>query len=380
MRIISFLFAYLACAGHGRRVQSKTEQKEPNSQTFLADLLLANQLAAAFQVGGQPIKTSRSVQVTGQRGGAEHLRMGENEHINPLASMQSSIDERAQRLHMLENYTRFIYHLAEDRSDKIGAALAEISQHAHVAPSSKHGLGLFASTNLKKGTIVSFYPVHGLVHASTGQAVAVYESYFSEPDDLEYSSYRLNLAHHSFRDLQIGCRPNGNISDRLGWLAHRSNDAALLSELSAAALLQYWKTSLLECNCASPPLGNAAPLMVLVTTRDVLKDEELLHSYGAGYYAAPEDQENVAALAAGLKKKHKKVSDDILREQKGYKTYSFGNDLHKLVKKYKTLVEYCENEYEKLVEHAKKYHSLEYSKISKVPSSSELFPKPKGFR
>ena len=69
-----------------------------------------------------------------------------------------------------------------------------------------------------------------------------------------------------------------------GWLGHLANDAAACTDGSEAAVLDYYRACGRDCNAMMLPLGNAAPLMALVTTRDVDEGDELLLSYGHSYW------------------------------------------------------------------------------------------------
>ena len=70
-----------------------------------------------------------------------------------------------------------------------------------------------------------------------------------------------------------------------GWLGHRINDGAMLSEHTEVAMLAYYEASAARKNVALVPVG-PAPLMAYATTRAVRDGEELLTTYGCEYWLA----------------------------------------------------------------------------------------------
>ena len=72
-----------------------------------------------------------------------------------------------------------------------------------------------------------------------------------------------------------------------GWMAHLANDCAVVgADATEAEILAYYATCEQKANCAMLPFGAAAPVMALVTTRDVEDGEELLTAYGHSYWVA----------------------------------------------------------------------------------------------
>ena len=166
-----------------------------------------------------------------------------------------------------------------------GNQFSKIVDAAHVAPSPRHGDGLFASRGLPADTIVSFYPVHSI--GLREQRLA------SNADDMDYwrtcsSAYRTPILHAAVQAFAPGAFVDVNLqrADRLGWLAHRANDATACLGSSETEILMYVHTCALECNCALVPFGGAAPILALVTTRHLAEGTELLCSYGIEHWAA----------------------------------------------------------------------------------------------
>lgn len=168
----------------------------------------------------------------------------------------------------------------QDSWDK--ARFSKIAQRVHTAPSSRHGLGLFASHDLEEDTLVTFYPVH--------KVGAGKESIDLEDDKTYWDScmswYQLHIQDGSSNDLFVDCNPHRE--DVMGWLAHRTNDATRCSGVSEEDILKYHETCARECNAVFWEFGTVRPIMGLVTTRPVQKGEEILVSYSDAYWTRQE--------------------------------------------------------------------------------------------
>lgn len=160
---------------------------------------------------------------------------------------------------------------------------SQIANNAYVAPSSRHGLGLFANVDLEADTLITFYPVH---------RIGLDDEDFVEMDeDKDYwekahskgswSKYSQNVLNH---EANIFVDVNPQREDVPGWLAHRANDASICTGPDEKALRQYYTTSERECNCEIVPFGKITPIMALMTKRTIRKDEEILLCYEHGYW------------------------------------------------------------------------------------------------
>ena len=92
-----------------------------------------------------------------------------------------------------------------------------------------------------------------------------------------------------------------------GWLAHLANDCAVVSaQPTEEEILHYYATCEAHANCVMVPFGAAAPIMALVTTREVREGEELLTAYGHTYWidhfggTPPPSSPDVTRAAASL--------------------------------------------------------------------------------
>ena len=165
-----------------------------------------------------------------------------------------------------------------------GSRFAEISSASRVDSSSRHGLGLFAARDLPAGTVASFFPVHSI--GLLDQRLA------SNADDQEYwktctKAYQTEMLHAAVQDFAPGTYVDVNLEkpEQPGWLAHRANDATACAGRCEEDVLSYLHTCMLECNTLLLPFGGAAPILALVTTRDVAEGEELLRCHGLEHWA-----------------------------------------------------------------------------------------------
>ena len=207
---------------------------------------------------------------------------------------------------------------------------------AEVGASDVHGLGLFALQDIEAGTLVTLYPVHRVLQAlSDGRGAACLadeadEAYFRpeegtvSPEELAYRqiAYRQTYSHADpARPETFQLDANPAKPDVKGWLGHRINDGATLSPGSSSdeEVLAYYAESGRHRNVCTVAL--CVPLVGFVATRDVPKGEELLATYGHGYWLQKEAacteaveealqapaKENVLWQVATDKKYHKQI-------------------------------------------------------------------------
>ena len=193
-----------------------------------------------------------------------------------------------------------------DEEESPSAKLLEISRCCRGAPSSRHGLGLFAATNLAANTVATFYPVHSLGVGDFGAALKEDTEYFASLPGP--SEYRMQPLHQSLRDwapnLFIDVNPNREHVP--GWIGHLANDASCTSGTSEAEALDYYDRCSRLCNAVLLPFGEVAPIMALCTTRSISEGEELLISYGHSYWF-----EQAAAAAKGANGEEPPTDDAV---------------------------------------------------------------------
>eukprot|EP00980_Cylindrotheca_fusiformis_P008332 scaffold1750_cov108-Cylindrotheca_fusiformis.AAC.3 len=160
------------------------------------------------------------------------------------------------------------------------------------------GRGLFASRDIPKHTIVTFYAAHciGCKFPTTGlchsvQMMMTTSDENINPIEFENSQYTLfsignrplcgvDLV-NNFNGAQLFVDMNPSIPCREGWYGGLINDA---TKVSFPGDLDYYPTSRSQRNVEIVPFSTA-PFQVAITTRDVAKGEELFASYGYNYWA-----------------------------------------------------------------------------------------------
>jgi len=171
-------------------------------------------------------------------------------------------------------------------------------------PSATHGLGLVACTEIKQGTVVSFYPIHALGDTANSLAPDDGAAYF---DAATTRPYRVQPSHAvltsmGLDDLWLDCNPE--LPHVPGWLGHLVNDAAVCEERTTEAVVAYYERCLESANVHMIPFGDeSAPIMCWAATRDIPVGEELLGLYGHEYWlsrggaAVPARTDAIAAAA-----------------------------------------------------------------------------------
>lgn len=168
------------------------------------------------------------------------------------------------------------------------------------------GRGLFASQDIPKGTIVSWYPIHAIgcrfengacqsvqlnTLSSNGGDNSSKNNSPAEPINLENSAYTLlsmtdapllgiDIANEFPDGPRIFVDMNPSLEVPKGWYCGYINDAATVQHDQDPT---YYPISKGKQNVEIVPFG-VQPFQVGVTTKDVVKGEELFVSYGYNYW------------------------------------------------------------------------------------------------
>jgi hypothetical protein len=222
------------------------------------------------------------------------------------------------------------------------------------------GQGLFATKNIKTGTVIGFYPVHGIgvdFNDDTSSSICLGitpedQTYFDdENEDANENNSPKKAEAANYIQYLIGSRKLGeadygpdaqlfvNVNpDRIEeennddsdipsncWISHYINDGATVLKNSEIGMLDYYTESKRKKNCVHIPFG-PAPIIATVTTRKVKKGEELFTSYGCIYWAESiinnedEDSECVADITDAVQIKAKETAQDIFTAWKNSQT------------------------------------------------------------
>lgn len=179
-----------------------------------------------------------------------------------------------------------------------GPFVQKLDKAIEVKPSLIPGAGqaLFAKANIKSGSIISFYPIHGMGVDFTESSIcmALDESdqahFDQEEKDANYLQYIIGsrpLLSHNVAEMFSGdslfIDVNPDREDKVGWLSHYVNDGATVTKVGEDGVLDYYERSTQAKNCVHVPFG-PCPILATVATRKIKKGEELLTTYGASYW------------------------------------------------------------------------------------------------
>ena len=141
-----------------------------------------------------------------------------------------------------------------------------------------HGNGVFATSDIPTGSIITFYPVHGFF-ISGNLCIIKQSSFFTEYD---WSVYQ----HEIDNNLSIIGDPT-QIENKL-LLGHMFNDAigntftSLTEEGITNGINEYYE-QLYKNNCFVR-INNQFGVVYIITSKDVKQDEELTISYQPTYW------------------------------------------------------------------------------------------------
>jgi hypothetical protein len=177
------------------------------------------------------------------------------------------------------------------------------------------GLGLFATELIQAGTIISFYPAHALgLEMDDGSIRRVSIDYATGKTQEEQQQQQENdendtttspsstdqeqaYIHHILgqrllmktdivQDLggaAIFVDVDLNQPESPGFVGHRINDGATVLTNTEAGVLTYYQASRDAKNCIHVPFG-PSPLLAVVTTKKVKKNQEFFTTYGVSYW------------------------------------------------------------------------------------------------
>mmetsp|Transcript_12790 Transcript_12790/g.26451 ORF Transcript_12790/g.26451 Transcript_12790/m.26451 type:complete len:318 (-) Transcript_12790:382-1335(-) len=196
------------------------------------------------------------------------------------------------------------------------------------------GKGLFATKNIKKGTLIGFYPVHGIgAEFEDGSYVCCGitpedQAHFDGIKDLKsnYIQYLIGSRKLGGADFGEGTQlfvdVNPGRADVSGcWNGHLVNDGATMSENSEQGMLGYYTASQKCKNCVHIPFG-PSPLIAVVTTKKVKKGDELFTTYGCLYWleSIVQPGEECADATEAVQLKARETAQDILTAMRGAQT------------------------------------------------------------
>lgn len=215
------------------------------------------------------------------------------------------------------------------------------------------GKGLFATKNIKAGSICCFYPAHtlGIELGDRQLWVSANESdreYFSK--NPPGSSSYLHATDQPIFDrpsiladiapelhlIYLDVNPNKEV-DPL-WVSHFINDGAIVMSNDEEGVSKYYEQSKRKKNCIHLPFG-PSPIMATVATRKIKKGEELFTSYGCVYWLGVlySDKEGGGPDMTGqIQQQIKESALDLFGAMKSTST-TYGNQIEALKRAYDEL-------------------------------------------
>lgn len=244
----------------------------------------------------------------------------------PDATDSLTLDELAQRLRQVRAQTRSDYAGAPASPDAIAAQLALCDQlhstrfrnlaldRTEARPSSVHGTGLFATRAIATEELLTLYPGDALLAwgdeygGKPGpDGCPLQALYGPHITDAEQASTEFFLIQDSARDFEVVTGKRRSIvgdparKEDPAYLGHLANDAACFSP--GGDVGTYKEESGRGANAAHFSLEGCH--FATVATRAIAKDEEILVSYGEGYWETRTVGDFSAATAGKAARKTK---------------------------------------------------------------------------
>ena len=169
---------------------------------------------------------------------------------------------------------------------KLGLNLNKV----HVKESNIHGNGLFAKTNIKQGEIITIYPCDILAYyPEKNREDKEHVVAYIFCDELQDNQEAKNLFHDNkkfYKDYQLVINESYSaiglpeITNNPSYLGHLCNDGARGHSLSDKKI--YETVSVLKSNAYFKNICDC--MMVVVAIKDINENEEILVTYGHGYW------------------------------------------------------------------------------------------------
>ena len=156
----------------------------------------------------------------------------------------------------------------------------------YIKPSKIHGNGLYAKQNIKKGDIITLYPCDVLAYYPTENRDMVGYMFSEELKDNQEIKIKFNENRKFYKDYQYAINNTYSIigmpeiNTNTTYLGHICNDGAqghsekdkeIYERISVIKSNAYYKNI---CDC----------MLAIVAFRDIQPNEEILVTYGHGYW------------------------------------------------------------------------------------------------
>ncbi|CAB9509747.1 expressed unknown protein [Seminavis robusta] len=193
----------------------------------------------------------------------------------------------------IESLTDKLQQALEDKAGSpfqvLNSRLSSISLHrTHVGVSPIAGRGLFASCNCPAGTLLTCYPGDGIVDFDDDddEEPQVYwgDHTKQEEQDGDWDpDYLLSMNNNGNDDEMMGLVGLPSLDGDSAYLGHLCNDGTFHIPMTVKEIVtQYLNESPDRANAMEQSILDCH--MVLVSTRDISKDEEIFLCYGPEYW------------------------------------------------------------------------------------------------
>ncbi len=161
----------------------------------------------------------------------------------------------------------------------------------YIKKSNVHGLGVFAKEQIKKGTIITLYPPHYVVLYPNGRSKkneqvikGLIKSDIVIDNNLEYECVLHNQYHFDIDESYSICGDRQIIND-MNFVGHMLNDGAgypFKNDYNKKDFNLYNELSIEKNNSKFDIIDNI--YVVIITTKDINIDDEILTAYGYSYW------------------------------------------------------------------------------------------------
>ncbi len=162
----------------------------------------------------------------------------------------------------------------------------------YIKDSNIHGKGIFAKENIKKGTIITLYPPHyvvlypdGRISENNGMVTKrVWKSNIVENNNLEYNDAQ-HIPYEFMIDENFSICGDRQLINDMNFVGHMSNDGVNYSfknDYNKKDLNLYTKLDIKKNNSKIDIIDDI--YVVIITTKDINIDDEILTRYGYDYW------------------------------------------------------------------------------------------------
>ena len=172
------------------------------------------------------------------------------------------------------------YELALKKEELLKMKLGLNIDKVYIKQSKIHGNGLFAKQKINKGEIITIYPCDVLAYYPEETRKSVGYMFSEELQDNTEVKQKFNTNRTFYKDYQYDNDPTymGHICND-GAQGHSEKDKEIYEKISILKSNAYYKNI---CDC----------MVAIVAFRDIQSNEEILVTYGHGYWITRSKQIN----------------------------------------------------------------------------------------